>query len=186
MSRIGRLPIAIPADVTVEYKDSVVTVKGPKATLTREIASKNIGVEISANEVVVTRANDNKESRSMHGLYRMLIANMVKGVVTPFTRTLVVNGVGYKVAVAGNKLTMNLGLSHTVECIAPEGITITCPDAIQRKTEEIQVQSLGQGDPLEEGMAIHSNILACRTPLDRGAWQATIHRVAKSQKQLSD
>ena len=129
MSRIGRLPIAIPAGVTVEYKDSIVTVKGPKATLTQEIASKSIAVEISASEVVVTRANDNKESKSMHGLYRMLIANMIKGVVTPFSKTLIVNGVGFKVAVAGNKLTMNLGLSHVVEVLAPEGITITCPDA---------------------------------------------------------
>ncbi len=129
MSRIGRLPIAIPAGVTVEYKDSVVTVKGPKATLSQKIANSNIAVEISASEVVVTRANDNKDSKSMHGLYRMLIANMIKGVVTPFSKTLVVNGVGFKVSVAGNKLTMNLGLSHIVEVLAPEGITITCPDA---------------------------------------------------------
>lgn len=129
MSRIGRLSIAIPADVTVEFKDQVVTVKGPKATLTQAIASKNIGVEVNGAEVTVTRANDNKESKAMHGLYRMLIANMVKGVVTPFTRTLIIAGVGYKATVANNKLTMNLGLSHNVEYVAPEGITITCPDA---------------------------------------------------------
>ncbi len=129
MSRIGRLPIAIPAGVTVEYKDSVVTVKGPKATLSQKIANANISVEISASEVVVSRANDNKESKAMHGLYRMLVANMIKGVVTPFSKTLIVNGVGFKVSVAGNKLTMNLGLSHIVEVLAPEGITITCPDA---------------------------------------------------------
>ncbi|MBO5214685.1 MAG: 50S ribosomal protein L6 [Clostridia bacterium] len=129
MSRIGRLHIAIPAGVTVEYKDQVVTVKGPKATLTQTIASKDINVEVQGAEVCVTRANDNKESKAMHGLYRMLIANMVKGVVTPFTKTLVIAGVGYKATVAGNKLTMNLGLSHNVEYVAPEGITITCPDA---------------------------------------------------------
>ena len=84
MSRIGRLHIAVPAGVTVEYNNQVVTVKGPKGTLTQHIDSKNINVEIDGAEVKVTRSNEEKETKAMHGLYRMLIANMVAGVVTPF------------------------------------------------------------------------------------------------------
>ena len=129
MSRIGRLQINVPAGVTVTVADQIVTVKGPKGELSQKIESKNINVTVDGAVVSVTRNNEEKETKSMHGLYRMLIANMVAGVVTPFTKTIIVNGVGYKATVAGNKLTMNLGLSHNVEFVAPEGITITCPDA---------------------------------------------------------
>ncbi len=144
MSRIGRLGITVPAGVTVEYANHVVTVKGPKGELSQNIANKNISVEIEGNEVKVTRANENKETKSMHGLYRMLIANMIAGVVTPFSRTLIIAGVGYKAAVAGNKLTMNLGLSHTVEYVAPDGITITCPDATTVVVTGISKERVGQ------------------------------------------
>lgn len=144
MSRIGRLQISVPAGVTVEYKDQVVTVKGPKGTLTQKIESKNINVAVEANVVTVTRTNENKETKSMHGLYRMLIANMVAGVVTPFSKTLIINGVGYKAQVAGNKLTMNLGLSHNVDFVAPEGITITCPDANTVVVTGISKEKVGQ------------------------------------------
>ena len=128
MSRIGKMKIDVPAGVTVSFEERVVTVKGPKGTLTQKIESKDIDVKIEGAVVSVERANDSQEAKSMHGLYRQLVANMVKGVVTPFSKTLVVVGVGYKVAVAGSKLTMNIGYSHPVEYVAPEGITITCPD----------------------------------------------------------
>lgn len=144
MSRIGRLHITVPAGVTVEYKDQYVTVKGPKGELKQHIDSKNINVEVKGNEVHVTRANEDKETKSMHGLYRMLIANMVQGVVTPFTKTLIIAGVGYKASVAGNKLTMSLGLSHNVEYVAPEGITLTCPDANTVVVTGISKERVGQ------------------------------------------
>lgn len=144
MSRIGRLSIAVPAGVTVEVKDQVVTVKGPKGELSQHIDSKNIGVAVEGAEVKVTRANEEKETKSMHGLYRMLIANMVKGVVTPFSKTLIVAGVGYKVSVAGAKLTMSLGLSHNVEYVAPAGITITCPDANTVTVTGVSKELVGQ------------------------------------------
>lgn len=144
MSRIGRLHITVPAGVTVEYKDRVVTVKGPKGTLTRHIDSKNIGVTVEGNEVKVTRSNDEKETKSLHGLYRVLIADMVAGVVTPFTKTLVIAGVGYKASVAGSKLTMSLGLSHPVEYVAPEGITLSCPDANTIVVTGVSKERVGQ------------------------------------------
>ncbi len=144
MSRIGRLHINIPAGVTVEYKDRVVSVKGPKGALSRHIDSKNIGVTVEGNEVKVTRSNDEKETKAMHGLYRVLIADMVAGVVTPFTKTLVIAGVGYKASVAGNKLTMSLGLSHPVEYVAPEGITLTCPDANTVVVTGVSKERVGQ------------------------------------------
>lgn len=144
MSRIGRLSIAVPAGVTVDVKDQVVTVKGPKGELSQRIDSKSISVAVEGAEVKVTRANENKETKSMHGLYRMLIANMVKGVVTPFSKTLIVEGVGYKVSVAGAKLTMNLGLSHVVEYVAPAGITITCPDANTITVSGVSKEVVGQ------------------------------------------
>ena len=93
MSRIGKMKIAVPAGVTVEEKDRVVYVKGPKGELSTAIKSDKITIKMENNEISVLRADDDKESRSLHGLYRMLIANMVTGVVTPFTKTLVIAGV---------------------------------------------------------------------------------------------
>lgn len=144
MSRIGRLPIEIPAGVTVEYRDMLVTVKGPKGTLTQSIADKNIDVKTEGNTLTVTRGSEDKETKSKHGLYRMLIANMVKGVVTPFTRTLIVNGVGWKVQVNNNKLVMNVGFSHPVEFTAPEGVTISAPDQNTIVVTGISKELVGQ------------------------------------------
>lgn len=144
MSRIGRKPVTIPAGVTVEVKGNVVKVSGPKGSLEREIASNKITVKTEGGELNVLRADDKKETKAMHGLYRQLIANMVQGVVTPFTRTLIVQGVGYKAAVAGNKLTMNIGFSHPVEFTAPEGITITCPDITTIVVTGISKELVGQ------------------------------------------
>lgn len=144
MSRIGRMHITVPAGVTVEYKDNVVTVKGPKGTLTQKIVSHAIDVKLEGNIVTVERHNEQKETKSLHGLYRMLIANMIKGVVTPFSKTLVIAGVGYRASVSGNKLTMSLGYSHPVVFVAPEGITLSCPDASTVVVSGISKEQVGQ------------------------------------------
>ena len=112
MSRIGRAPIAIPAGVEINVADNnVVTVKGAKGTLTQQF-NPNMTIKVEGAEVIVTRPNDSKENRSLHGLTRTLINNMVVGVTTGYKKELDVNGVGYRVAKEGNKLVMNLGYSH--------------------------------------------------------------------------
>ena len=127
MSRIGKLAISIPAGVTVEVNGNVVTVKGAKATLSQEI-SNNVAVEIQDNTLTVVRKDETTDSNAKQGLYRQLINNMVVGVSAGFTKSLTVNGVGYKLNKQGNKLVMNLGLSHPVEVVEVEGITLECPD----------------------------------------------------------
>ena len=122
MSRIGRMPIAIPAGVTVSVADgNVVTVKGSKGTLERTFVPE-LTIEVKDNEVIVTRPNDQKREKSLHGLTRTLIHNMVVGVSEGFTKTLEVNGVGYRAAKQGSKLTLNLGYSHPIKMEGPEGI----------------------------------------------------------------
>ena len=122
MSRIGRLPVVIPAGVTVEIKEgNVVTVKGAKGTLERALAPE-MEIKVEEGHVVVTRPNDLKRMKSLHGLTRSLIQNMVTGVSEGYTKTLEVNGVGYKAAKAGKKLTLSLGYSHPVEMEDPEGV----------------------------------------------------------------
>ena len=127
MSRIGKLPIAIPTGITVEVNGNVVTVKGAKGTLTQEI-SKNVAVEIQDNNVLVVRKDESKDSNAKQGLYRQLINNMIVGLKDGFTKSLTVKGVGYKLSKQGNKLVMNLGLSHPVEVVEVAGITLECPD----------------------------------------------------------
>lgn len=144
MSRIGRMHIEIPSAVKVAYKDNTVAVEGPKGKLSLKIADKHIDVKIEGNSISVVRNSEEKEIKAKHGLYRQLIANMVKGVVEPFKKTLVILGVGYKAQVSGNKLTMSLGFSHPVEFIAPEGITITCPDANTVTVSGISKELVGQ------------------------------------------
>ena len=123
MSRIGRMPIAIPAGVTVEVaENNKVTVKGPKGTLERVLAPE-MEIKVEGAEVVVTRPNDLKRMKSLHGLTRTLINNMVVGVTAGYEKKLEVNGVGYRAAKAGKKLTLSLGYSHPVEMEDPEGIT---------------------------------------------------------------
>ena len=122
MSRIGRMPVAIPAGVTVEIAEgNKVTVKGPKGTLERELP-KEMDIKLEDGHVVVSRPNDLKKMKSLHGLTRTLIHNMVVGVSEGYTKTLEVNGVGYRAAKAGKKLTLTLGYSHPVEMEDPEGI----------------------------------------------------------------
>ena len=122
MSRIGRMPIAIPAGVTVTIAEkNVVSVKGPKGELVRELP---VEMEIKEEEgkIIVTRPNDLKRMKSLHGLTRTLIANMITGVTAGYEKKLEINGVGYRAAKAGKKLTLNLGYSHPVEMEDPEGI----------------------------------------------------------------
>lgn len=124
MSRIGRLPIAIPAGVTVTVTpENVVTVKGPKGELT-EAMSTEMSIVVENNEVVVTRPSENKMHRSLHGLTRALINNMVVGVTEGFSKTLELNGVGYRAQLQGKKVVMNLGFSHPVEVEPVEGVEI--------------------------------------------------------------
>ena len=125
MSRIGRMPIAIPAGVTVELaENNQVTVKGPKGTLSRVLPFE-MEIKVEGSEVTVTRPNDLKKMKSLHGLTRTLIHNMVVGVTDGFTKELEVNGVGYRASKAGKKLTLNLGYSHPVEMEDPEGLEST-------------------------------------------------------------
>jgi len=126
MSRIGRMPIVIPDNVTVTVDGNVVSVKGPKGELTREI-NKDIVVEKEDNTLLVKRPSDNKEHRSLHGLTRTLIANMVNGVTKGFSKTLEIHGVGYRAAKSGSKLALSLGFSHPVEIEPPKGISIDVP-----------------------------------------------------------
>jgi len=122
MSRIGRLPVEIPAGVEVTVaENNVVTVKGPKGTLTESLPVE-MDIKVENNQVVVTRPNDLKKMKSLHGLTRTLINNMVIGVTNGYEKVLEVNGVGYRAAKSGNKLTLNLGYSHPVEMTDPEGV----------------------------------------------------------------
>lgn len=126
MSRIGNKPIAIPAGVEVKLNGSEVAVKGPKGELKNTFNSA-LTIKVENNEVVVTRPSDEKTHRSLHGLTRTLIANMIQGVTTGFTKELDVNGVGYRVAKQGKDLVMNLGFSHQVVVSEIPGITIETP-----------------------------------------------------------
>ncbi len=125
MSRIGRLPVAIPAGVTVEIQEANhVVVKGPKGQLERTLPAE-MEIKLEDGQVVVTRPSDLKKMKSLHGLTRTLIHNMVVGVSEGYTKTLEVNGVGYRAAKQGNKLVLSLGYSHPVEMVDPDGLTST-------------------------------------------------------------
>ena len=143
MSRIGRQPVVIPAGVTVTVADgNVVTVKGPKGTLERVLAPE-MDIKVENDTVVVTRPNDLKKMKSLHGLTRTLINNMVTGVPQGYTKELEVNGVGYRAAKQGNKLVLNLGYSHVVEMIDPEGIE-TAVDGNKITVKGINKEKVGQ------------------------------------------
>jgi len=126
MSRIGRKPISIPAGVEVKLDANVITVKGAKATLTREL-HPDMKVTVNGNEITVERPSDVKEHRALHGLTRTLIANMIEGVTTGFKKQLEISGVGYRAALKGKNLEMNLGYSHMVVVEPVDGITIEVP-----------------------------------------------------------
>ena len=125
MSRIGRMPIAVPAGVTVDIaENNKVSVKGPKGTLTRELAAE-MAIEVKDNVLTVSRPNDLKRNKALHGLTRSLLNNMVIGVIAGFEKTLEINGVGYRASKQGKKLVLSLGYSHPVEMEDPEGIEST-------------------------------------------------------------
>ena len=154
MSRIGKMPIAIPAGVTVEFKDGVVSVKGPKGTLTREIVG-NIGIETEGTNLVVKALDNAADTNEKHGLYRALLQGMVTGVTEGFVRALEIKGVGWKAAVQGNKLVLNVGFSHPVEVVAPEGITFACPSLTEVTVSGINKEVVGQ---------VAANIRSIRLP----------------------
>ena len=143
MSRIGKLPVAIPAGVDVKLEEgNVITVKGPKGTLTRKLVD-DLEVKVEGAEVIVTRPSDLKRYKSLHGLTRTLIANMVEGVTNGYSKVLEINGVGYRAAKAGKKLTLTLGYSHPVEMEDPEGITTTV-DGNKITVSGIDKEKVGQ------------------------------------------
>ena len=127
MSRIGKLPVTIPAGVEVKFADSTVTVKGPKGELTQWVDENLVNINIEDGQLTVTRDNDAKERKSAHGLYRTLIHNMVVGVTDGFEKKLQIVGVGYRCEKKGDTLVLNLGYSHTIEMTDPEGITTEAP-----------------------------------------------------------
>ena len=144
MSRIGRTPITVPAGVTVTVDaENVVTVKGPKGTLTQKLNSLAV-VKVEAGVVNVERTSEEREHRSIHGLTRTLIANMVEGVTNGFEKKLEINGVGYKAAKAGKTLTLNLGHSHPITFEEKDGITFDVPDANTIIVKGADKQTVGQ------------------------------------------
>ena len=155
MSRIGRLPIPVPAGVTVTVDaDNVVTVKGPKGELNQKV-NKDIKVEQVGNEVIVSRPSDSKPHRSLHGLYRSLINNMVVGVTKGFEKVLLIEGVGYRASVEGGKLNLAMGYSHPVLIDAPANITFETPAPTRIVIKGIDKQAVG---------AIAADIRAVRKP----------------------
>ena len=144
MSRIRRLPVAIPAGVTVEIaENNKITVKGPKGTLERELPIE-MEVKVEGDTVVVTRPNDLKKMKSLHGLTRTLVNNMVVGVTEGYQKVLEVNGVGYRAAKSGNKLTLNLGYSHPVEMTDPEGVETVVEGQNKIVVKGINKEKVGQ------------------------------------------
>ena len=144
MSRIGRMPIAVPAGVTVTIaENNLVTVKGPKGTLER-VRPAEMTIKQEGAEIVVTRPNDLKRNKSLHGLTRTLIKNMVVGVTEGYEKVLEINGVGYRAAKQGKKLTLSLGYSHPVEMEDPEGVTTVLDGQNIIKVQGIDKEKVGQ------------------------------------------
>ena len=155
MSRIGKMPITVPAGVTVTIsEDNLVTVKGPKGELCEKV-NKDIKVELENGVLTVTRPSDSKPHRSMHGLYRALINNMVTGVTTGFQKTLLMEGVGYRAQVTGKTLTLNVGYSHPVTFEPPANIEFETPATTTIIVKGIDKQAVG---------AIAADIRAVRKP----------------------
>lgn len=143
MSRIGKELIVMPAGVTAKFENGVLTVSGPKGTLTQSI-DQVIAVKIDGQNLSFEVAKETPESNAKHGLYRALAHNMVVGVSEGFKKTLLISGVGYKAAVQGNKLVMNLGFSHQVEVQIPSDIQVSCPSATEIAITGIDRQKVGQ------------------------------------------
>lgn len=143
MSRIGRLPITVPAGVTVNIAGENVTVKGPRGQLTRSLPSE-MRVNLEGNTLTVTRPSDNKKHRAYHGLTRSLLANMVDGVSRGFEKTLEIVGVGYRAEKVGDKLILRIGFSHPVEITPPPGITLSVEGNTRIKVSGINKEDVGE------------------------------------------
>ena len=143
MSRIGNKPITVPAGIDVTIDGQKITVKGPKGTLERTV-NDNISIKLENGVIVVARPNDEKENRSLHGLTRTLINNMIEGVSNEFSKQLEINGVGYRAAKQGNKIVLTLGYSHPVEMVEPEGITYEVPNPNSIIVRGIDKELVGQ------------------------------------------
>ena len=143
MSRIGNKPITVPENVEVKIDGQNITVKGPKGTLQRNI-HKNMNVTLDNNVITISRPNDEPNNKSLHGLTRTLINNMIQGVTNEFTKELEVNGVGYRVQKQGKKIVLNLGYSHPVEMEEPEGITFDVPNQNSIIVRGIDKELVGQ------------------------------------------
>ena len=143
MSRIGRMPISVPAGVEVKNDNNCITVKGPKGELTQQFNTE-LGIEVAEGVINVTRPNDNKKYRSLHGLTRTLIANMIEGVTNGYSKTLEIEGVGYRAAKQGTKVTLNLGFSHQVIIEETDTIKIDVPQPNKLVINGIDKQAVGQ------------------------------------------
>jgi large subunit ribosomal protein L6 len=143
MSRIGKKPITVPKDVKVELKDGSVSLEGPKGKLS-QFLSNRVCLEIKENQIFIKRLSDEKSDRALHGLYRALISNMIKGVTEGYSRELEIVGVGFKAAVQGNNLNLQLGFSHPVNFSIPEGIKIETPKPTQIVVRGIDKEKVGR------------------------------------------
>ena len=143
MSKVGKLPVAIPAGVTVNVANGLISVKGPKGELKQSFHDE-IDIKVEGTEVVLTTKNDAKQTNAYHGLYRSLISNMVKGVTDGFTKTLVITGVGYRAEVKGKELVMNLGYSSDYIAIIPEGLTVVATPDGKLTVSGIDKQLVGE------------------------------------------
>ena len=143
MSRIGNKHVVIPSGVTVELNGHNIVVKGPKGELAHAYDTV-LNVTVENNEVIVTRPNDEKYTRSIHGTTRALIQNMIKGVTVGFEKVLEIQGVGYRAQLQGDTLVLNLGYSHNIEIVEPEGITLECPSANEVTVSGIDKTKVGQ------------------------------------------
>ena len=143
MSRIGKLPVHLPAGVTVTFENGLLTVKGAKGTLTQQVVGE-IDIKVEGAEAHVIKKVDSKELEAKHGLYRALLHNMVVGVTQGYSKSLKVNGVGWKVAKQGNKVVLNVGYSHPVEFPEPAGVSLACPSANEIVVSGIDKTLVGQ------------------------------------------
>ena len=143
MSKVGKLPVAIPAGVTVNVANGLISVKGPKGELKQSFHDE-IDIKVEGTEVVLTTKNNAKQTNAYHGLYRSLINNMVKGVTDGFTKTLVITGVGYRAEVKGKELVMNLGYSSDYIAIIPEGLTVVATPDGKLTVSGIDKQLVGE------------------------------------------
>ena len=143
MSRIGKAPIKIPAGGELKIDNGVVTVKGPLGQLSQDFDAKNIGIKVENGEIIVSRFNEENATKSKHGLYRALLSDMVIGVTAGYKKTLIINGVGWKVAQNGKDITLSIGFSHPVEYKAVEGVKLSCPSITEVVVEGISKEIVG-------------------------------------------